>query len=91
MTPVYHVAVRADKSAKIYVLIVVITSPLKIKLVPTGDRTLPPCAGGGGGGKREASKKQNTNTITSMLQRENSNSKTLFYKDCSIGSVKKPV
>ena len=32
--------------------------------------------GGGGGGERE---------------REKSNAKTLFYKDCSLGSVKKPV
>ena len=29
-----------------------------------------------------------TNKITTMYLRENSNSKTLFYKDCSLGSVK---
>ena len=74
---------RADKSAKIYVLMVVITSPLKIKLIPTGDRTLPPCerereremVGGREGekererarSKQKTKNKQQQKAITSML------------------------
>ena len=39
--------------------------------------------GGGGGEKRRKEKKEEKKT------RENTNLKTLFYKDCSLGSVKK--
>ena len=37
---------------------------------------------GGGGGMREGGERGGER------ERENSNSKTLFYKDCSLGSVK---
>ena len=46
--------------------------------------------GGGGGGGRQGERGGDTGGERGRRdrERENSNSKTLFYKDCSLGSVK---
>ena len=50
------------------------------------------CVGGGGGSTLTSSRKDWAELYGCLRETENwnSSSKTLFYKDCSLGSVKNP-